>query len=126
MHGLLLRMEEILAYCVAMEDHIVSIQNDMQLLVGSVCTLVSAMEDALLQNSRARARGSGRPPLCISEDHICYLFQNDFSLVDMAHMLCVSSQYSRTAKQVQGRMEPSQNAHSPQQDTNATMDNGTH
>ena len=67
------------------------IQNDMQLLVGSVCTLVSAMEDALLQNIRARARGPGRPPLCISEDHIRYLFQNDFSFADMAHMLGCST-----------------------------------
>ena len=62
-------------------------RSDMQLLIVSVCALVSAIENSLLQAIRARARCPGRPPLSISEDHIRYLFQNDFSLADMSHML---------------------------------------
>ena len=85
MHGFLLRMEEILAYCVAVEDHIVP-----------VYTSFSHGRRFTLQNIRARARGSGRPPLCISEDYIRYLFQNDFSLVDMAHMLGCSTRTACT------------------------------
>ena len=86
--------EELLACCVAMEDpqsHPSTPQSDMQLLIVSVCALVSAIENSLLQAIRARARGPGRPPLSISEDHILYLFQNDFSLTDMSHMLGCST-----------------------------------
>ena len=62
--------EQLLSCCVAIEDHIATLQIDMQLLVNSVCTLINSMEVAMVQEMRARTRG--RPPLNITEDHLLY------------------------------------------------------
>ena len=81
--------EQLLSCCVAIEDHIATLQIDMQLLVNSVCTLINSMEVAMVQEMRARTRG--RPPLNITEDHLLYLYENDFSVADIAHMFNCST-----------------------------------
>ena len=83
---LLRQCEELLICCVALEqDPDINDSTDLQELTHSICELISIMETTLLCEVRGASRG--RPPLSISERQLLFLYHNNFSLPDMAHML---------------------------------------
>lgn len=87
---LLSECEELLVYCVSLEELATNnqLRNEIQALTTCVCALVSSMENIFLQEViRSCIISPGRPPLKISEQQLVFLFRSDFSLADMAHML---------------------------------------